>query len=249
MNEDILSEYSKYAFTLIGLDLTNDQVLSLLNSQNTDKLKQIFITIDDCENFLKKQNENETIVLIVSSYILNDKLIKLQEYSQLDAIYSYTKSDDFNGEFICIYKRSIGEQYKKILIGFIKHSWFLIGLLIVLIFAYLLPNIGASNGPLFTKYTVKWGCVFFIFLLNNLSFAFKDLTYDLFNYRLHLTTQIYSLIFIPWIVFGISLLLVYFSINKYLIIGLILTGCMPTGTLINVSIYNIHLDFFFWLIN
>ena len=237
MTKDILSEYSEYKFTLIGLDLTNDQVLTLLNTQNADRLKQIFMTIDDCENFLRRQNKYEPIVLIVSSYILNDQLIKLQRYSQIDSIYSYTKSDDFNGEFICIYKRSIEDKYKEIIFGFMKHSWFIIGLIVVLIFAYLVPSLGASTGPLYTKYSVKWGFVFIIFLLNSLSFSIKDLAYDLFNYRLHITTQIYSLIFIPWIVFGISLLLTYSSMNKYFIIGLILTGSMPTGVLVNVSIH------------
>jgi hypothetical protein len=237
MNKDILTEYSEYKFTLIGLDLTNDQVLSLLNSENADKLKQIFMTIDDCEDFLKKQNKHDTIVLIVSSYLLSDQVRKLQEYSQIDAIYTYTKSDDFNGEFICIYKRSIEDKYKEILFGFLKHLWFIIGLIFVLIFAYLVPSLGASTGPLYTKYSVKWGLVFIIFLLNSLSFSIKDLAYDLFNYRLHIKTQIYSLIFIPWFVFGISLLLTYSSMNKYFIIGLILTGSMPTGILVNVSIH------------
>jgi len=236
MNRNILSEYSQSAFTLIGLDLTNDQVLSLLNSQNADKLKQIFMTIEDCESFLMKQNDRENIVLIVSSYVLSDKLKKLQEYSQLDAIYSYRKPDDYNGEFICIYKKSVEKKYQEIFLALMKHLWFLIGLLIVLIFAYFFPDLGASDGPLHAKYTVKWGCVFFIFLLNSLSISFKDLTNDLFNYRLHLTIQIYSLFIIPFVVFGIALLLVYLSVDKYLIIGLILMGCMPTGTSINVNI-------------
>lgn len=241
MKTNILSKYSQSPYILVGLELTDRPVLTLLNNKNSNEIKQIFSDINDCENFIIKHKDNEKIVLIISGNTLSDELKKLQNHSQLDAIYTYCKSGDFNDEFICIYKKVEKGKYSEIFLGLLENLWFLIGLVFVIIFAYLLPDLGASKGPLYTKYTVKIGCVFIIFLLSSLSLPLKHLAADVLNYRLHLCTQSYSLIFIPFIVFGIALLLAKASINEILISGMILMGCMPTANSINVSIFMINL--------
>jgi hypothetical protein len=239
MKTNVLSEYSKLPYILIGLEFTDHHALTLFNSKNSNEIKHIFSSINHCENFITEQKANVKIVLIISSYFLGDELIKLQSYPQVDTIYSYIKSNDDNEEFICVYKKVKDREYSEIFIGLLGNLWFLIGLIIVAILAYLFPQVGASDGPLYAKYTVKWGCVFIIFLLSSLSLSIKDLANDLFNYRLHLSVQIYSLIFIPCIVIGIALLLAMTSINQILIIGVIIMSCMPTANSINVSILRI----------
>jgi SBF-like CPA transporter family (DUF4137) len=225
MKTNILSKYSQSPYTLIGLELTNYHTLTVLNN----------------ENFIMKQEKNEKIVLIISSYILNDDLIKLQNYSQVDAIYSYIKSDDLNEEFICIYNKKVKEgKYWEICIDLFEVFWFLVGLVVIVIFAYLFPHLGASNGPFHAEYSIKWGTVIIICLLSSLSVSTKNLFDDIPIYRLHLCIQIFNLIIIPCIVFGIALLLAKSPINKLLITGMILMSCMPTSIILNVSILTMN---------
>jgi predicted permease len=241
----ILSQYYQSPYILIGLESTDNSIVTLLNNNSSNQIKQIFNNINDCESFIKKSQENDKIVLIVSNHLSENESIKLQKYPQIDAIYSYYQHEDLNDEFICIYKKVEQGKFSKIFHALFENLWFLIGLIIVIIFAYLVPNIGASNGPLYTKYTVKIGCVFLIFLLSSLSLPLKNLAMDILNYRLHLCTQFYNLIFMPFVVFGIALLLDKASINEILITGMILMGCMPTANSINVSIFrNVFIEIY-----
>lgn len=236
MKTNILSQYSQPRFLLIGLEHKDNPVLNELNNKNSNEIKQIFNSNTDCENFISTHKNDEQIVLIVSSDSSSDELKKFQKHKQLDAMYSYHQSDDLNEEFICIYKKPEEGKFWKYLRGFLERLWFLIGIIFVIIFAYLVPKLGAFDGPLYTKYTVNMGCVFIIFLFGSLSLPLKNLLKDVLNYRLHLCTQFYSLILISFFVFGFALLLGEASINEVLVTGLILMGCIPTSNSINVSI-------------
>jgi hypothetical protein len=237
MKKNILSEYSESPYIVIGLESTGNHVLTNFNDKNANEIKYIFNNTDDCENFIAKHQNNEKIILIISSHISGDESAKLQKHSQLDAIYSYYHFDDSNGEFICIYKKVEEGKCSNTFRGLLENLWFLLGVIFAIIFAYLCPNLGASNGPLHTQYTIKMGCVFLIFLLSSLSLPLKNLLMDVLNYRLHLCTQFYSFFFISFFVFGFALILAKASINDVLITGMVLMGCMPTANSINVSIF------------
>jgi len=239
MKKNILSEYSQSPYIVIGLESTDNSVLTNFNNKNSNEIKYIFNNIDDCEHFITKHQNNEKMILIISIHISGDESAKLQKNSQLDAIYSYYRFDDSNGEFICIYKKVEEGKCSKTFRVLFENLWFLLGVVFVIIFAYLFPNLGASNGPFHTQYTIKMGCVFLIFLLSSLSLPLKHLAMDVLNYRLHLCTQFYSLIFVSFFVFGFALILAKASINDVLITGMILMGCMPTANSINVSIFYI----------
>ena len=236
MTTNILSKYSQSPYTLIGLQLADQPVLSLSNNENSNKIKQIFNNVNDCENFIMKQNKNEKIVLMVAGYLLSDELTKFQNYSQIDSIYLYPKSGNINDEFKCVYTNVQEHEYST-LVNLFNKFWFLLGLAIVVLLAYLFPHVGASDGPLYAKYTVKWGCVIIIILFSSLSLTTKNLYDELHNIRLHLCIQTFSLILVPFSIFGVVLLLAKSSMNVMLLHGLILMACTPTGITINVSIY------------
>ena len=240
MATNILSKYSQSPYTLMGLELTDQPVLILSNNGNFNQIKQIFNNVHDCENFIINQNNDEKIVLIVAGHLLTDELIKFQNYSQIDSIYLYPKSGNPNEEFECIYKKVQENKYLKIFIVLCDKFWFLLGLAIVVILAYLFPHVGASNGPLYAKYTVKWGCVIIILLFSSLSLTARNLYDELHNIRLLLCIQIFSLVLVPFSIFGVVLLLANSSINTILLHGLIVMACIPTGITINVSILTIN---------
>lgn len=243
MRKNSLSRYSESPYLLIGFERKDDPVLTDLNHKNSIDIKYIFNHKIDFENCIIEHKKNEKIIFIVSSDLLSDEIMKFQNYSQIDAIYSCYQSEDFTEEFICIYKKPEKKNYFKSFLKLLKELWFIIGLIIVIVLAYLFPKVGSSTGPLYAKYTIKMGCVFIIFLLSSLSLPLKKLLNDILNYRLHLSTQIYSLILVPFFIFGIALLLNEASINQTLILGLIVMGCVPTSNSINVSLFKRNFPF------
>ena len=237
MSRDILSKYFQSPYTLIGLDLNEQYVLKFLYSKHSNHIKHIFDDVNDCEKFIMKQNNDEKLVLIISGHLLSNELAEFQKYSQIVSIYLYPTSGNPNEEFKCVYKKMQEDEYSEIFIDLCDKFWFLLGLAIVIILAYLFPHVGASDGPLYAEYTVKWGCVIIMFLFCSLSISARSLYEELRNIRLHLCIQIFSLIFFPFVVFGVVILLAKSSINKILLNGMILMGCMPAAMTITVSAF------------
>jgi hypothetical protein len=232
MNFDILSKYSQSPYVVIGLDFKNE----LFNRYNSILIQSIFIHIKDCEDFIVKQTNNEKIVLIVTGELSSDELNKLQKYSQINAIYLFSESNNSNEQFKLLYTKTIYKDYLEIFVKLLKKFWFIIGLGIAVIFAGIFPHLGASNGPFYAEYTIKWGCVIVIFFLSGLGLPTKTLTSELFHFRLHIFIQVFNLIFIPFTVYGICLLLAKSSsLNKLLIAGIITMACTSTTISSNVS--------------
>ncbi|OZJ03931.1 hypothetical protein BZG36_03608 [Bifiguratus adelaidae] len=119
---------------------------------------------------------------------------------------------------------------------FVKRYWFLAGLGFVIGIAYADPTIAKSNGPLEAQYSIKYGAVAIIFFLSGLSLRTAVLAKEILRIRLHLTTQVISLLLIPAFVYGITLFFgrVHLNINSYLITGLIIAACCPTTVSSNV---------------
>ena len=217
MASNMMSKYSESPYVVIGLDLTND----LLNRQNTIVIKSIFNNVKDCEDCIVQGSDDEKIVVIIAGHLSSDELNKLRKYSKIDVIYLFSESDNTTEQFKCIYTKSKNRDYKETFVKILKQFWFLLGLGIAMIFAYIFPHLGASDGILYAKYTLRWGCVAVIFFLSGLSLPTKTLTHELFHFRLHIFVQVFNLILIPFSVYGICLLLAKTSFNKILISGII----------------------------
>jgi hypothetical protein len=181
-----------------------------------------------------KQTNNEKIVVIVSEHLLPDELKKLEKYSKIHAIYLFSESNNYNEQFKLIYTKTIYTDYLETFVKLLKKHWYVLGVGVAVILAAIFPHLGASGGPLYAEYTLKWGCVIIIFFLSGLSLPTKTLTSELFHFRLHIFIQVFSFIFIPFTVYGICLLLAKSSFNKILIGGLIAMACTSSTISSNV---------------
>jgi hypothetical protein len=234
METNFLSKYSQSPYVIIGFDQTTNHTLTLFTNEQSLEVKQIFDTLNDCEDFIVKQVNDDKLVLIIIDHLTNEHLTTIQNHPQIDVIYSYSKSSDLQGELKCLYTKTTKRKYWKTITNLLRKFWFILSLLFCLIFAYLFPKLGASDGPLHAEYTIKWGCVIIIFFLNGLSLSTRNLADEIFHFRLHILTQIFSLLFFPITVYGIALLLAKSSINKLLIRGILLMAC--TSTAISTSV-------------
>lgn len=109
------------------------------------------------------------------------------------------------------------------------------GLLILL--AYLFPNVGRSGGIIKSQYTVEYGVVAIIFLLSGLSISTKTLARMAVHWRAHLVTQSISFLITPTLIFGFAEAMRASKnpkLDPYLLVGLIITGCTPTTVSSNV---------------
>jgi hypothetical protein len=238
MKINFLSKYSQSPYIIIGLDQSNNNLFIHLSGEKSVDIKQIFDTIGDCEDFIVKQINNVKLVLIISGHYSTEQLTKIQSYSQVDAIYSYSKSSDLNEELKCIYSKTTEKKSWDLFVTLLKKFWFILGVLVVLISAYLFPHLGAAGGVLHSEYTIKWGCVIIIFFLNGLSLSTTNLSEQLLRFRLYISILVFSILLVPCIIYCIALLLAITSFNKVLISGIILMACTSTAISTNVRILN-----------
>ena len=107
-------------------------------------------------------------------------------------------------------------------------QWLVLGLLIVILFSYLVPNLGKTNGILKTNLWVNSVCMVFIFLISGLSIQSQVLKEAFLKIHLHILIQIINLGLIPLYSFG----LVYIfslsdAIDPLLLQGLLVMSVMP----------------------
>ncbi|CAF0951803.1 unnamed protein product [Rotaria sp. Silwood1] len=226
-------------FEIVWLGKSSDKIISEMNIRNkfTDdnQLKEYIIDKNDC-----------SIIVIQSSSISFD-IKSLIQYPQICAIY--------DEKFVCLYclprmissidiylknqqqdkiKKKCEQSYLSNILSIVGKYWFLIGLLISILLGYCFPNVGKTGGYIRSEWTVKYGCIIFIFFLSGLSLQTRQLTKEIFHIRLHLFIQVYSFIIIPFLVYALSLLLSRTSMNKILIFGIIIMASMSTTGSSNV---------------
>lgn len=109
----------------------------------------------------------------------------------------------------------------------IKTHWFLFGIVFVIVFAHLWPNIGVAGGVLYPEYTVKYGAVSFIFFTSGLGLRTEDLTRAVTQIGLHFYIQFFSLLFVPCFIYSLVSLLKASPMDPWLLNGLLVVGSMP----------------------
>ncbi|UJR24737.1 hypothetical protein I4U23_006111 [Adineta vaga] len=225
-------------FSLVWLGNSSDKCALNINISNE------FHTVDEFKTYIIDKDENSIIVIISDNVSLDTILIT--EFPQICAIY--------NDKFVCLYcstalipsvhaymqKIHIHQETKvktsssSCLLPIIRKYWFLIGLIVAILMAYLVPNIGKTGGYIRSEWSVKYGCVIFIFFLSGLSLRTRQLVKEILHMRLHLFVQIFSLLIIPFTIYGLGLLLIRLNFNKILIIGLIIMASTSTTISSNV---------------
>ncbi|KAI8972075.1 putative sodium bile acid cotransporter [Pilobolus umbonatus] len=125
---------------------------------------------------------------------------------------------------------------KKVLIGILEKYWFLLGLMVAIALAILVPDVARKGGYLRAEWTIKWGAVIVIFLISGLSLRTKILAETILRIRLHFLIQVINLVMIPFFVFGFVMMLfhVHASINSLLLMGIVIAASTPTTVSSNV---------------
>lgn len=152
-----------------------------------------------------------------------------------------------------------GEQTKKSrlrrILEALKAQWFMFGMVGVIVLAYYTRDIGRNGGPLHPEYTVQYGVIILIFLLNGLALKTSALKSALLNFKLQIRpsrVSLYYSFFLSYcrltqcccsltvsqiMIFGVTPFLGWLvalgaslipDIDPDLIIGIIIIGCLPT---------------------
>ncbi|KAI6657457.1 Sodium/bile acid cotransporter 7 isoform X1 [Oopsacas minuta] len=111
--------------------------------------------------------------------------------------------------------------------SFLSKHWFFIGVIQVILLAYIYPTLGVSGSPLHPEISVKIVGVSLIFLNSGLSIKTRDFAGALTNYKLHIFIQSYTLILIPLLMYLISPLLLLLSLDTWIVSGLQVVSCLP----------------------
>lgn len=110
----------------------------------------------------------------------------------------------------------------------LPQRWFVLGLLVVMILAWLWPEAAQDKGEISLK-TLNQACVAFIFLLNGMSIKKAALFKSLKKYKLHLLIQVFCFLLFPtfvlllndWIFIPMKFLAPQF------VIGTSIMACLP----------------------
>ncbi|KAG2218400.1 hypothetical protein INT45_011588 [Circinella minor] len=118
---------------------------------------------------------------------------------------------------------------------FIKY-WFLLGLSFVIGMAWLFPDVGKTNGTIQAQYTIKWGAVIIIFLLSGLGIDVRVMLKTFLKWRLHLVIQGNNFLVMPFLMYGIILMLIqgHFKLNTAVYKGWMIA--MSTSTTVSSNV-------------
>ncbi|KAJ6164817.1 hypothetical protein N7470_003489 [Penicillium chermesinum] len=120
----------------------------------------------------------------------------------------------------------------------ILHQWLLIGIGVACVLAYFFPNVAKHGGVIRSEYSVLYGVIAIIFLISGLSIERRKLFLQLLNWRLHLTVQVTSFLFIPALVLAVVYAVLAGDkggqIDRAVLAGYIFTACIPTTIASNV---------------
>lgn len=226
-------------FTLVSVGHLSDKTVLEINIANP------FTNYNSLREYLINKS-NTSIVVILSNNVSFDT-ISLVDCPQICAIY--------NEQLVCLYclpeilssvntylkskqkedvEQISSRSFLSILLSIAHKFWFLIGVVLSICAAYSFPEIGKSGGYIRSEWTIKYGCVVLVFFLTGLSLKTRQLAKEFLRIRLHALIQIYSLIVIPFIVYGLAILLTRTSMNKALIFGVIIMASTPTTISSNV---------------
>ncbi|ELU03816.1 hypothetical protein CAPTEDRAFT_155695 [Capitella teleta] len=107
-----------------------------------------------------------------------------------------------------------------------KH-WFLLGIIVVIIAAHHHPEFGRKKGPLKPEVTVKYLAISVIFFNSGLSLKTEELLGALLQLNVHAFIQVFTLLFVPLLVWVLVSILETFQLDPWLLKGFLVVGSMP----------------------
>lgn len=126
----------------------------------------------------------------------------------------------------------------KWIFDFALDQWFFVLLGIFVMLAYFFPEFAKLHGTLKAEYVISYGAVALIFLISGLSMLTKDLVKNMLNWRAHFTVLSMSFLITSAIIYGIASGIDRANngatIDRYLLVGMIVTHACPTTVSSNV---------------
>ncbi|KAK4054185.1 LRR receptor-like serine/threonine-protein kinase RGI2 [Microbotryomycetes sp. JL201] len=125
------------------------------------------------------------------------------------------------------------------ILSIILDQWFLIGIGIVIALAHSFPDVAKEGGVIKSEYTISYLAVAIIFFISGLSLPLENLIKRIWDWRLHLVTQVTSFLFFPAVVYAIVNCVRtadprFERFDKYALTGMVVMGCVPTTISSNV---------------
>ncbi|XP_069129855.1 sodium/bile acid cotransporter 7-B-like [Argopecten irradians] len=112
-------------------------------------------------------------------------------------------------------------------LNILRSNWFIIGIILVILFAKFDPGIGSKGGILKPEITVKYFAVFIIFFNSGLSLKTEEFAKAILQVKIHAFIQGFTFILFPLLMQTMATLLAPGPFDRHLIEGLKVLGCMP----------------------
>ncbi|KAI1082364.1 SBF-like CPA transporter family-domain-containing protein [Whalleya microplaca] len=136
--------------------------------------------------------------------------------------------------------RSKAYRILKKTLGFLWDNWLVLGFGIACVLGYFFPNVAARGGTIRSEYSILYGGIALIFLINGMQLSPEKLKEHVTNWRLHIVTQGINLILIPVIQLIIIRIMIAAgaessgTIDGSIIVGMVVASCIPTTVASNV---------------
>ncbi|KAK9474961.1 SBF-like CPA transporter family-domain-containing protein [Dipodascopsis tothii] len=128
-------------------------------------------------------------------------------------------------------------RWAKWLFNFAIDEWFVIGMGVFIALAYKFPNVAKNHGHIRADITIEYLAVGAIFLISGMNIPRQKLITQAGHWQAHVVTQAISFLITPALAFGFTSAIRVADnphISKWILIGIIVTGCTPTTVSSNV---------------
>ncbi|KAI0866807.1 sodium bile acid symporter [Xylaria cubensis] len=123
---------------------------------------------------------------------------------------------------------------------FILDNWLVIGFGIAAALGYAFPHVAARGGIIKSEYSILYGAIGLIFLINGAQLSPEKLREHAMNWRLHIVVQGINLILIPVIQLILIRIIIAAggvtsgNIDASILVGMVIVSCIPTTIASNV---------------
>ena len=118
------------------------------------------------------------------------------------------------------------ENFRKKVVQFVEHNYFLIAAVLVIIISAVYPDLGRNGGPLRTEYSISYGATCTVFLVAGVTLKTNALVEALGEFKLNAFIQGHIFVIVPCIFYALSLAL-RSTLNDALVDGVLMLGCLP----------------------
>ncbi|KAK4069937.1 uncharacterized protein Triagg1_6732 [Trichoderma aggressivum f. europaeum] len=125
-------------------------------------------------------------------------------------------------------------------VEFVAAQWLLIGFGVACVLGCFFPHVAEHGGVIRSEYSILYGAVAIIFLINGLQLPPDKLKQNLTNWRLHIMVQGCSFVIIPVIMLAFVHICLAAGALRHgtpsipIILGMLATACLPTTIASNV---------------